>query len=134
MMKFNLFTNSSVSKVTQSWWLSEPYNFNPNFIEMIKQGLYRVFLYSEVSYNTNLWTMKIEFIGSLLTFSFLALFGGLKRRYLIYVILFFIFYKTYYLAFLLGILLSDIKNNTFSQKFYIKNKALLPFYLFCHYF
>jgi peptidoglycan/LPS O-acetylase OafA/YrhL len=37
-------------------------------------------------YNEVLWTMPVEFKGSFLVYGFLALFGGLRRRWLLYVI------------------------------------------------
>lgn len=120
-----LFTNQEVGQLTNSYWLSHFYTFDANFFEMLKQGLYRVFLYGESSYNINLWTIYLEFLGSLLVFSFLAFFGKMKKRYIVYILLFFVFYQTYYLAFLLGVLLCDLKHLENGQKYFIKNKVAL---------
>jgi peptidoglycan/LPS O-acetylase OafA/YrhL len=129
LLKFGLFTNVEASKnIVSGTWFPLFYNFEADFIDMLKQGLYTVFLHeipSTISYNATLWTMRIEFFGSLLTFSFLALFGKLNKRFLVYIILFIVLYKTYYLAFLFGVILSDISNSQFKQKFYINNKPLL---------
>lgn len=125
-MRLNLFSfKQEVAGITGSRWLSSFYTFDPNFIEMLKQGLYRVFLYGESSYNTNLWTIYLEFFGSMLTFAFLALFGKVKKRYLIYIVMFYILYRGYYLAFLLGIMLSDMYHSETGRKLLIKNKAAL---------
>jgi peptidoglycan/LPS O-acetylase OafA/YrhL len=58
--------------------------------------------------NNALWTMKVEFLGSMLVFGFLALFGKLRWRWVVYVVLAMMLWKTYYLAFVLGIALCDV--------------------------
>ncbi|MFJ7729607.1 acyltransferase family protein, partial [Neobacillus sp. NPDC097160] len=125
-LRMNLFSyKDEVAGITGSGWLASFYNFDANFVEMLKQGLYKVFLFGEASYNTNLWTIYLEFFGSFLTFAFLALFGKLKKRYFVYIILFYVFYQDYYLAFLLGVILSDIYHSEEAKKLLIKNKVLL---------
>jgi peptidoglycan/LPS O-acetylase OafA/YrhL len=135
VLSFGLFSNTKVSAITGSSWLGAFYNFDANFVEMLKQGLYRVFLFGEASYNTNLWTIYLEFFGSLLTFAFLAFFGKLKKRYLVYILLIIVLYQSYYLAFLLGILLCDLYYSEQGKKLLSKNKAvLIPIFILALYF
>lgn len=134
-LRFSLFSNTEVARLTGSSWLAQFYTFPPNKVEMLQQGLYRVFLNGESSYNTNLWTINIEFLGSMLTFSFLALFGKMKNRYIIYSVIFVTFYTTYYLAFFLGIFLSDLYYTKSTKILFMKNKfILLLIFLFGIYF
>ena len=125
LLKLDLFSNIEFCKKTGSTWLVGYYNFVPNFLDALKQGLYKAFLYEEYSYNPILWTMHLELLGSFFTFAFLVLFGKLKKRYLIYTTLILIFLNTYYLAFLLGILLCDLKVNVFPYIKYTNSKIVL---------
>jgi peptidoglycan/LPS O-acetylase OafA/YrhL len=106
LLQTHAFTNLKLASTTGStMWLGEMWNFPANFFHALKQALYDV-----------LWTMKFEFLGSFLVFLFLALFGNLRRRWIFYIIFGLIFWKTYYLAFILGVGLSD----------YIANKPFAP--------
>jgi peptidoglycan/LPS O-acetylase OafA/YrhL len=65
---------SEASKITQSQWLASMANavpsegFHPQLLDAVKQIL-TVFLFkNNYSYNSNLWTMRPEFVGSLLVF------------------------------------------------------------------
>ncbi len=54
-----------------------------------------------------LWTMQTELYGSFLVFGMLALFGGMGWRWPVYAAAIAIFYNSYYLAFILGVVLAD---------------------------
>ncbi|AYB41917.1 acyltransferase family protein [Paenibacillus lautus] len=95
-----------------------------NFLKMLKTLTYNIFFTYDSSYNPVLWTMTYEFLGSLLIFSFLALFGKSRKRLLMYLVMITVFWDSYYLAFILGLILSDFKNSpdwnfsvTMSRKF-----------------
>lgn len=112
LMKLGLFYNVEASKVTLSdWWLGSFYNFEPNFYEMIKQGLYGVFLEHSYTYNSVLWTMYYEFYGSLIVLVSALVFGKIKNRYIFYVVALLITVKTYFFTFFLGLILSDLSNS-----------------------
>lgn len=117
-MKFHLFYNQEASLITKSdWWLATFWTFPPNFFAMLKEALWGVLLNKDYSsYNTILWTMNYEFLGSMLVFSLAALFGKVRNRYWIYTLIacLFFFDKTnyYYSAFVIGVMLGDI----YSQK------------------
>lgn len=67
------------------------------------------FLIPDTGILSNLWCMDIIFIGSLLTYGFLAIFGKSKRRYAAYIICaLFMITSPKYLIFLTGILCGDI--------------------------
>jgi len=108
-MRLNLFTNIPVALKTYSYnWLALSWNFKPDFFTMVYQGLIGTFFFGTSNYNSVLWMMKYEFIGSFLVFGFLVLFGKLRTRYLLYVILSLVFMQTFYLSFILGIVLADL--------------------------
>jgi len=66
-------------------WLTRYYVPNVSLKQTIRQALFETFFaYDEdKSLNSALWTMSIELQGSFLVYASLALFGGLKQRWLI---------------------------------------------------
>jgi|LakMenE18May11ns_1017448.scaffolds.fasta_scaffold9952989_4 peptidoglycan/LPS O-acetylase OafA/YrhL len=94
-------------------WLDSFYGFTPSFFSALKCGLWDSFLDYDpsTSYNRNLWTMEIEFFGSLFIFAFLALIGKHPVRLICYPIAFVILNRLQLNggnAFLVGIVLSDL--------------------------
>ncbi|MFL0249143.1 acyltransferase family protein [Clostridium neuense] len=111
-MKLSLFNNSTVAKTTLAVnSVSQCWTFKPSFLGMIKQATYGVFIKNQYSYYVSLWTMTYEFLGSFLVYSIAAILGRLRNRYIFYIIIVLLFIKTYYLAFILGMILSDLYNN-----------------------
>jgi len=92
-------------------WLRRSYAVAPNFSDAFREGTYRTYLdFNRAhSYNTVLWTMNVEFFGSMFVFAFLALAGSLRRRALVYMIVgaALFFGWRYTLNFLVGIALCD---------------------------
>ena len=86
-------------------------NMNENFFAMLKMVFFDVFFAYGKSYNAVLWTMTYELFGSFIVFSFLALFGKVKNRFIVYLLLIVIFFDSYFLAFILGLILSDWSAN-----------------------
>jgi peptidoglycan/LPS O-acetylase OafA/YrhL len=99
---------------------------------MISQGFWGVFLQGQSAYVPNvqdytgvLWTITIEFIGSFIVFSFAALFGQLRNRWVFYLVALVLFLNTYYLAFILGMILADLSANKSRYASGIKNPWIL---------
>ena len=69
---FGLYYFESASKISESMWLStfgfalKP-DFHPSLYQAIFQGL-STFITGDANYNVNLWTMKPEFMGSMVVF------------------------------------------------------------------
>jgi peptidoglycan/LPS O-acetylase OafA/YrhL len=102
------FKNEAAVNFTGSHaWLASLWNFPANFGDALYQGTYGAFFTGETTYNSSLWTMSIELFGSLFVFGFLALFGAHRRRWVVYLLLAAVAFKTYYLGFLLGVVLCD---------------------------
>lgn len=120
LLKFHLIYSPKIYPLSFSVWFSTFYHFAPSFWSMLYQGLIGPFINpAPPGYNNVLWTMYYEFLGSFLVFLFLGFFGTRKIRPLIYTLLIIIFWKTFFLAFILGMLLCDVtvdkKNNLFSN-------------------
>jgi len=133
-LKLNLFFNYETSLVTHSQWLAKFYSFEPDFIQMTKFALYDVYFNYQKgqTYNAPLWVMQIFLLGSFLVFSFLFLFSYIRKRYIkyaIYLISLLVFHKTYYLAFVLGMILCDENITHHNYRSLFKSKVIL-FFLF----
>ncbi|QQS60878.1 MAG: acyltransferase [Candidatus Moraniibacteriota bacterium] len=108
LMKLSLFFNSQVASISGSTWFGDFWSFEENFYDALYAGFIGSFFSDVFPYNIVLWTISFEFLGSLLVFAFLALFGTMKKRSIVYIVGMIFFFQTYYLAFILGMLLSDI--------------------------
>ncbi|MES2630698.1 MAG: acyltransferase [Patescibacteria group bacterium] len=100
-----------VADITGSLWLKNLWQpAEPSLMNALSQGVWGVFFSSvaETSYNPVLWTMKFELLGSLLVFAIALLFGKAKHRWIIYVLLIIATFKTWYLAFIIGMILADL--------------------------
>lgn len=111
VMSLGLNTNLEAAQLTNSSWLASMWNFSPNIIDALMQGVFGIFITGENFYNPVLWTMFYEFTGSFLVFGILALFGKEPRRWLVYVVLAAISFQTWYLGFIVGMALADLYAN-----------------------
>jgi len=107
-MKFSLFYNNQAADISGSGWLGGFWNFTPNFMDMLNQAFVGTFFSSVFEYNKTLWTIAFEFTGSFLVLGFVALFGKMRNRHWAYLVAIIIFLQSYYLAFILGMILSDL--------------------------
>ncbi|MDB5478073.1 MAG: acyltransferase [Alphaproteobacteria bacterium] len=97
-------------------WIGTFFTFQPDFIKMLKFALYKVFFkYNPAtSYNVTLWTMPIEFAGSMLIFSICALFLPKEkgRKIILVPILlacgFFFYYRPPLSCFIFGYFLAEL--------------------------
>jgi peptidoglycan/LPS O-acetylase OafA/YrhL len=91
-------------------WLTHYYDFTPDLSSAVNEGAWGAFT-GTARYNLPLWTMQLELIGSFLVFGFLALFGKLRNRWLLYGLaggLLFLTERHYLLDFVLGMALCDL--------------------------
>lgn len=98
--------------------------FTPNIADAIKQALWGAFFAGEDTYNPVLWTMTIEFYGSMLVFAMAFLFGQQRARWTFYLAAAVFFFNSYYLAFIIGMGLADTLNSKISI-FKTGNKIVL---------
>ncbi len=86
--------------------------FTPDILDALKQAFWgSFFVGGKTVYNPVLWTMKIEFFGSMLVFAMALLFGQLRSRWTFYLAAALLFLNSNYLAFIIGMLFADIFNS-----------------------
>jgi peptidoglycan/LPS O-acetylase OafA/YrhL len=108
VLRLGLKFNMSSAQLTGAPWLASFWNFPAQLGQGLWEGIYSAFFTNTVIYNPTLWTMKYELYGSFLIFLFLSLFGKLDKRWVFYAAFCFIFLNSYYLPFILGVILSDV--------------------------
>ena len=76
IFKLDLYFFKDAAAVTQSEWLSRFGNASrvlspetASFADAFQQGAWRTFIYGDKYYDSSLWTMTVEFWGSMLTFA-----------------------------------------------------------------
>ena len=111
LIELGLFYNVKAADVSGSSWLGSFWQFAPSFVGAMDQTFLGAFFTNFFHYNVTLWTISYEFAGSFLVFAFLAFFGTMRNRYLAYIFAIIFFFQTYYLAFVLGMMLSDLEAN-----------------------
>jgi peptidoglycan/LPS O-acetylase OafA/YrhL len=73
LLVLGAYPNKLAGQLVGSWWMGAWYQFAPSFTDMVWQSLYGAFAGAEPTYNSNLWTMQPEFIGSVYVFITCAL-------------------------------------------------------------
>lgn len=112
LMRLGLFFNLSLAPATHSQaWLGTFWRFPPSLTKAVHEGVIGSFMDGTSAYDSSLWTMHYEFFGSFIVFGFLALFGQLRNRSLLYLGAALAFYNSYFLAFIAGIWLCDNTDN-----------------------
>jgi peptidoglycan/LPS O-acetylase OafA/YrhL len=94
-------------------WLGTAINFQPNFIEMLRYSLGRVYIGHNlsVSYNPFLWTMSVEMFGSLVVMLYLYVSQRLRRPVatLWYAIIVLFLLRDFIALFLVGVLFGKLR-------------------------
>ncbi|WP_372010596.1 acyltransferase family protein [Paenibacillus chitinolyticus] len=88
--------------------MPDPYTTVPSFGTLLEQGFVHTFFGYGMAYNPVLWTMTYELFGSFLVYGLLLAFGRSRFRFILYAAGGWLFRDSYYLGFVLGMLLSDL--------------------------
>jgi peptidoglycan/LPS O-acetylase OafA/YrhL len=100
--------NLRAQQITQEGWLKGQYNTAaPDFAFFLWESFYKVFAVQGSLVNPVLWTMKFEMIGSLAVFALYALVPQTRIRVLLLLIGIPVFFKTYYICFVGGVLIYE---------------------------
>lgn len=80
LFHLDLYRFEAAAELTRSPWLSKfayayEVPFKPHFADALNQGLFRTFFFGDSYYDSSLWTMRIEFIGSFIAFGLAAVVG-----------------------------------------------------------
>jgi peptidoglycan/LPS O-acetylase OafA/YrhL len=128
---FHYYTKTvmiSANSNPANYWINY-WTFTPNIAGAIIQATWgSFFVGGDIYYNPVLWTMTIEFYGSMLVFAMALLFGSRRSRWTFYLALAVIFFNSYYLAFIIGMALADMFTNK-AQIFETSNKTILSIIL-----
>jgi len=126
-MQFKLFSQIQLPPFTKTYWMVSFWQFQPNFLELIKNSFWDTFFNGSNKYLIILWTMQFEFYSSILIYLSLPFVKKTILRIIIYPILLFFSLNTYFLPFLLGVMISDyyiarknkilVKNNIIQKIF-----------------
>ncbi len=102
----NAYIANNFTKST--FWFDHLWNMNASFPSALNEAFVSsLFTGGSPLYNPVLWTMVIEFMGSILVFSSLALFGNSGKRFLVYAILTVVLHIHYFPAFIVGLAMCD---------------------------
>ena len=106
------FYNQPVAAASGAAWLGQFWQWVPGAGQVLADALYGVLMQGHAAYNPVLWTMVVEWHGSLLVLGLLALVGGRPWRLALYVALALGLtlarQNFYYVAFVLGLGLHDV--------------------------
>ena len=114
---FGLYRYEEVANFTQSPWLSRfayAYEapFKIDFLDAVRQGLFLTFFRGDSYYDSSLWTMWYEFVGSFIAFGMAFLLGPsssyLIRFYLVAISVVIIYFcaTAWFMAFPIGVLVA----------------------------
>ena len=107
--------------ITSSSALNLAWETNTNFLHALYEGAIGTFIQgNQYNFNSVLWTMKYEFIGSFIVFIVALLFSRSQYRYWIYGALIVALFGTWYWGFVLGMVLADI---------YVNRKKILDYFV-----
>ena len=87
------------------------WEFPPNLKDALYEGIIGIFTGKSTNYNVALWTIKYEITGPLLAITILSIFGLYKKRGIVYGICLIYFRYSYFSAFIIGVIISDIVIN-----------------------
>jgi peptidoglycan/LPS O-acetylase OafA/YrhL len=115
LLKFGWYWNVDAATLMPSpdAWLRRWFRLDRSLADAVREGAYGTFFHFDFrrTLNSNLWTMPVEWAGSLIVFSVLALCGWLQRRFFVYAIVAIIFYAIgwfFLVDFVAGLALCDV--------------------------
>lgn len=116
LLNLNVYSYGEIKSITRAT-MEDYYILSYSIMSIIKLALFDVFILGDSGINPVLWTMRYELIGSFLVFILLPIMGLIKEwkvkalAYTIVIIFTFHFLNLYFVAFILGMLLSDLQTN-----------------------
>jgi peptidoglycan/LPS O-acetylase OafA/YrhL len=128
--------------ITKSDWLQHfayggvSQDYDPSIFQVIKMGIWDTFIFGKAHLNSNLWTMKFEYFGSLIVYTIVLLRFNKKASTTFVLIVFLALLScninVYYMTFVVGTLLSFIhpKINSIATIVFL---MVLGIYLFGYY-
>jgi len=128
LLKYHLFYNHPASSITGSYmWFNNFWSFNADLHKAIIEGIFMTSIFmGNLTYNPVLWMMAYELAGSFLVYITLEIFKHVKKKILIYFLLFLITFawKSYLMGFVFGILICNLEYKSGVSILIRENKKL----------
>ncbi|HSE60845.1 MAG TPA: acyltransferase [Candidatus Saccharimonadales bacterium] len=99
--------NQTAAAITGSSWLHDLWNVTPTFLGALYHATIGVFVDAKSQYNTVLWTMQTELVGSFLAFALMVSVGKWRYRWAVYGLLTVALINSYLICFVIGLALCD---------------------------
>jgi peptidoglycan/LPS O-acetylase OafA/YrhL len=122
LLQVGYIYNKPLSSIGEFHWLNEFYSFAPNFLHALRSALYDTFFnyQAHTTYNSVLWSIQSEFLGSLFTFAIFGIIRHNKRRFLLYGLIALVVYKLclfWLFIFIVGHVLCDYDFSDTTNKY-----------------
>jgi peptidoglycan/LPS O-acetylase OafA/YrhL len=111
LLKTGAFHNAQAAALSGSDGLGELWHMTPHIWPAVQLALVDAFMKGSSgagSLNPPLWTMNVEFVGSFVVFSLAAVSVLLARRGWLYLLAVALTWHTYFLGFVIGLVLADL--------------------------
>jgi peptidoglycan/LPS O-acetylase OafA/YrhL len=125
ILLLNGFSLETVSPITYTDMTTHYHALSHDFVTMVRTAFFDTFFLGNADYNPVLWTMNYELIGSYLIFAMLIVCRDTPYRYVAYLLLIYMLRHSYYLAFVLGLLLCDVYHNH-QRTLHVFQKPYIP--------
>ena len=115
VLRLGLYYNQAVAVITGSSFAAGFYTFAANLPYAIWEGVFGVLFFNQTLYDDPLWTVAMEFYGSVMVFILLVIFlKNPSYRFYVYAVLIAVFFvvKPLFLAFVLGMFLCDLNTQS----------------------
>lgn len=109
IIKSRIFRTDYLVKMYDSIGLRNSYSeYNSTLVSVIWESIINLFRTSSFPTNPPMWTMKYELIYSIASALLINVIGNHKKRYYLYLLILLITLNSYFLCFILGIILCDL--------------------------
>lgn len=119
VLRLGLYYNQAVAAITGSGFAAGFYTFTASLPYALWEAFFGVLFFNQTLYDDPLWTVAMEFYGSVMVFILLMIFAkNPTYRFYVYAVLISVFFivKPLFLPFVLGMFLCDL--NTRPQKYF----------------
>jgi len=105
-IKMDLINTAPLNGYTQVGdWLLGFFKTDATFLQLLENIFYGILFFGDNTYNPVVWSMQVEFLGSMLLFAFILLNHKVKWKWILFIaaLILAVYYKHYYyMAFLMG--------------------------------
>lgn len=128
LLKSGAISKTQIHAAPPLAFLDRFYNFEPDALSALYQMFWGTYFYFDAttSYNTVLWTISVELLGSFLIYAHLALTATARKRWLFYGVVLFLFRDAPVGSMVTGMVLADVYWTFIREKTF---PVVLPIFL-----